>query len=98
MLLAVVPNLRECIYPKDYKKLEMQMEEVYLRIVPLESLFGSAGSNSTASIELPDSLISIGQDAFSGAMTSANTYSDCDSRTSILYWLKQALLKHLQLQ
>ena len=30
-----------------------------------------AGSNSTASIELPDSLISIGQDAFSGAMTSA---------------------------
>ena len=30
-----------------------------------------SGSNSTASIELPDSLISIGQDAFSGAMTSA---------------------------
>ena len=29
------------------------------------------GSNSTASIELPDSLISIGQDTFSGAMTSA---------------------------
>ncbi|MFR1214246.1 MAG: leucine-rich repeat protein [Acutalibacteraceae bacterium] len=45
-----------------------------------------AGSNSTASIELPNSLISIGQDAFSGAMTSATPLSDCDSRASILYW------------